>query len=396
MFKLITGIIFLWIYTNYYPKREEADVFKYYDDAIVLNSVYDQSKSDYFALLTGIGDVDALTKRYLQSSRYWDSSPTFSFLNDNRIIIRFNSIILFFSSGNIYLHLSVAIIVSFIGLTFLFLYFNELNLINAKVLYTILFFTPSLLFWTSSILKENFLFLGLGMFLWTFEKIKKGSFTLIPFTILSLLLVFFSKIYVAGTLFPALAAFEWNKNKRDGKAFWRYSVTFALYAGLILNIDYFFPSFNILSILASKQSEFICLSDWIGAKSVVFVPELSSNVISFIQAIPYALYNSLLRPMPWDYSNLLSIPAIAELFVILLLSLTGIIFFKRPDARIANLILFSTGFILSMSLLICWTSPVLGAIVRYKIVFLPFLLIALVSIVDTSRIKTTINKFQLK
>lgn len=396
MFKLITGIIFLWIYTNYYPKREEADVFKYYDDAIVLNSVYDQSKSDYFALLTGIGDVDALTKRYLQSSRYWDSSPTFSFLNDNRIIIRFNSIILFFSSGNIYLHLSVAIIVSFIGLTFLFLYFNELNLINAKVLYTILFFTPSLLFWTSSILKENFLFLGLGMFLWTFEKIKKGSFTLIPFTILSLLLVFFSKIYVAGTLFPALAAFEWNKNKRDGKAFWRYSVTFALYAGLILNIDYFFPSFNILSILASKQSEFICLSDWIGAKSVVFVPELSSNVISFIQAIPYALYNSLLRPMPWDYSNLLSIPAIAELFVILLLSLTGIIFFKRPDARIANFILFSTGFILSMSLLIGWTSPVLGAIVRYKIVFLPFLLIALVSIVDTSRIKTTINKFQLK
>lgn len=396
VFKLLTGIIFLWIYTNYYPNREEADVFKYYDDAIVLNSVYEKSESDYFSLLTGIGDIDALTKKYLQKSKYWDSSPTLSFLNDNRIIIRFNSVLLTFSSGNIYLHLLVAVIISFTGLTFLFLYFYELNLVNAKILFAIIFFTPSLLFWTSSILKENFLILGLGIFLWSVHKISKHQLGPILLSLFSLLLVAFSKLYVLIALIPALLAFQWNNNKNDGKSLVRYMVTFALFAGLILNLDYFFPSYNILSILATKQSEFICLAEWTGARSVVFIPELSSNLISFVKSAPYALYNSLLRPLPWDYSNFLSVPAIFEIMIIILLAVSGILFFKKPEGRISNFILFSVGFIINMSLLIGWTSPVLGAIVRYRIVILPFLIIVLVSIIDGSQLKTALNKFKLK
>lgn len=395
VFKLLTGIVFLWIYTNYYPKREDADVYKYYDDALVLNSVYEQSKTDYFALLSGIGDTEKLTKKYLQKSRYWDSSPTLSFLDDNRIIIRFNSLLMAFSSGNIYLHLLVAVMLSFTGLTFLFFYFRELADVNAKVLFAAIFFTPSMLFWTSSILKENFLILGLGIFLWTLEKLRKNQIALIPLFILSLLLISYSKFYVLIALLPSLLAFIWNNNKNDGKSIWRYIATFALFAGLVLNLDYFIPSFNILNILASKQAEFICLSDWTGAKSVVFIPELSSNLITFVKSTPFALYNSLLRPMPWDYSNFLSIPAIFEILAIIILAFLGMAFFKKPGVRISNFILFSMGFVLVMSLLIGWTSPVLGAIVRYRIVILPFLIIALISIIDESKLKTAINKFRL-
>lgn len=107
---------------------------------------------------------------------------------------------------------------------------------------------------------------------------------------------------------------------------------------------------------------------------------LNPTASSIVEASPIALVNVLLRPFPWEYSGFFSLFAILE-NLLLLSFLVYVVSRKRPLAEtqpgVNNLFFLALTFTLGLALLIGWITPVMGAIVRYKVPLLPFLFIAL-------------------
>ncbi len=381
----MVGFCFLWIYSDYYSVREEADVFKYFDDALLIDDVRNKSTKDHLQLVLGIGNIEVLTSQYLLESRFWDRNPSLPYFNDNRFIIRFHAILLPFSLGNIYTHLLFANFISFLGLLYLFKVFKEFSDLTDKLLFLSLILLPSLLFWSSSILKENLLLLGFGGYLFSLVQLTKKRKFMIPLLLFALIIAQ-SKIYILFILLPLSISYLWSIGKDFNASFLRFFLVTIFFISLILNIGIYFPEFDVKEILAFKQSEFKCLAEWMGAGSQVYIPDLDSSTYSFIKALPLAIINALFRPFPTDELNALSFLSMIEIWGLYTLLILAWIF-RRKDFKLnPAAFLLTTFFILLLSALIGWTTPVSGAIVRYRIVILPFIILAILSLVDFKKI----------
>ena len=94
---------------------------------------------------------------------------------------------------------------------------------------------------------------------------------------------------------------------------------------------------------------------------------INYSVLQLIKSIPSAFISVHLRPFPWDSGDRLKWFAfIQNLLLITLISLS--IYYKRQlynkDKWMLLILIFSSLFI---TLLIGWTTPIFGAIVRYKV-----------------------------
>src|SRR6185437_8996043 len=55
LLKIIAGFFLTLFYTNYYPDRQTADIYKYFDDSkIIFSSVQNHHYTDYFKIMSGI------------------------------------------------------------------------------------------------------------------------------------------------------------------------------------------------------------------------------------------------------------------------------------------------------------------------------------------------------
>ncbi|MBN8703275.1 MAG: hypothetical protein J0M08_09425 [Bacteroidetes bacterium] len=121
---------------------------------------------------------------------------------------------------------------------------------------------------------------------------------------------------------------------------------------------------------------------------------IDSDLWSVVSYLPVGIANTLFRPFVWEQKNALYfVPSVESSFLIVLL-LLAVFFFKKRGSNI-NLILFSLLFSSLLVTIIGITTPVLGAIVRYKIPLLPFLFISIYLLIDKERITPLIPKFIL-
>ena len=174
LIKICIGGFYLTLYLH--PDTNNllpSDTMNYLNESKIVNRVFYESPKDYFYLLSGTGDDNYLIPKYLSNTFVWDSG-SINIVNDSRNIIRLNSLIQFISFGIPFIHTLFMCFISLIGLRHLFLTFENLTNINPLLFFSLLFFLPSLLFWTSGILKEPILFFGLSIF--TRSLLKKDAF----------------------------------------------------------------------------------------------------------------------------------------------------------------------------------------------------------------------------
>src|SRR5690606_1131764 len=117
------------------------------------------------------------------------------------------------------------------------------------------------------------------------------------------------------------------------------------------------------------------------------------NLWKAIISAPQALGNTFFEPWIHQSKNILQLLSAVENLVFLLLMLLAIVFFKAPEGKALSIFLFSISFVLLLGLLIGWTTPISGAIVRYKVPLLPFLAIILIQAINFNKLK---NLFQPK
>lgn len=153
------------IFTYYYPDRSLADIYRFFDDRLVLNNYFYSDPIGYFKILVGTFD-DSRYHFMLDSMNSWYKPFESGFYNDNLIMIRVNSVMDFLSLG---LYEVNAIFFSSIAMAGLLLLVKALFV--RRALFALLAATlfPGYIIWSSGGLKESLTLGGVGLIIYGFK-----------------------------------------------------------------------------------------------------------------------------------------------------------------------------------------------------------------------------------
>lgn len=394
LLKILSGFVLILIYTFYYPHENgKADVFNYYEDGQIILSSLKDNPIDYLRMVTGIGsDAEHLKDLYLSKTQFWYKEWDYHLYNDNRTVIRFNALALLFSNGSIYINSIFMSFLSFIGLLSIFKIFEPYFPTKKWFLLISVFLLPSVMLWSSGILKEGILTFAMGiMLLGFFRMLENFKFKYFTFFALGILLFSFTKFYALIALIPGMIALFWLQKTNHKNPFLKFTIVHVVLFFLATRSQY------LKFVIYLKQTDFKVLIKGTDAGSLISSPVLEPTTWSLIKNAPWAFANTLFRPFLLDVYSPLVLFAAAENFLIILMFILSISFFNKKLISNYSLLYFSIFFVIIMFVLCGLVTPVMGALVRYKIPALPFLFVIFLFVTDFEKIKTFYNKiFQQK
>jgi hypothetical protein len=258
--KLLAGIALWYIYTYYYTDRSTSDIWKYFDDSEIMFRAAAQSPADYLRMLTGIGDdAPHIAQTYYQKMNFWHQQFDSPFFNDGRTMIRLNALLRLVSFGNYHVH---AVIMSFASLTGLTLVYRTLcNALRGWGISgaVVVFLLPSVLFWSSGVLKEGLLWFAIGVLLWAVmtENRKHRWFRIIA-GVAAAWLIAATRLYVLAALLPALGG--WAIAKRFSWPVWKAAGCILLITIAAIFALRTWPQTDAVRLIALKRNDFINLA----------------------------------------------------------------------------------------------------------------------------------------
>lgn len=374
--KILAGFVFWAVYSFYYTDPSASDAFRYFADAHLIKAQWYQNRDVFWSFMTGSQMDHPEYQRIYDQLISWTSAYRYGMSNDCSTIIRINVVISFISFGSFHVHALFMSFMSFIGLIALYKAFCGMFIRREKWLFLALFAIPSVVFWSSSLLKEGPLLMCLGLFIHAALRIfgKKGSWLDCVIAPVSFLLLFYIKGYVIITLVPSVifllivrfSGYRWILGK--------WIVTHLLCFIVAQQGHLFFRGGDFLYVLHKKQVDFYNIAYLRNAGSLVEIPQVS-GVKDFILNYPQALALTYFRPfLSETYKTTDWIFAI-ENFVLLVLIILAIFRWQKVRGYPAAVLLMMLSFVLVLAAVLGNTVPILGAIVRYKIPALPFLVI---------------------
>ncbi|MGL4596705.1 MAG: hypothetical protein ACRCYO_04200 [Bacteroidia bacterium] len=135
------------------------------------------------------------------------------------------------------------------------------------------------------------------------------------------------------------------------------------------------------------------MTDLPRAGSLMDVKPLEQNLRSVLFATPAAAMRALIRPYPWEVRNPLLVLPFFENVLILVLFILALFFFRREKFPFAAW-LFCIGFAVLLLSISGLTTPVLGALVRYRLMAFLMLAIGLCLCINRQKLVTRFPKFE--
>lgn len=389
LLKILAGTALWYVYTYMHTDRATADIYRYFDDGNIMFSALPEHPLDYLSMLTGIAnDQHGFDVEYYQVMHNWYRQYESNVYNDAHTMIRFNAFVRLYSFGYYHVHTVFICFLCTIGLVALYKAFVTGAAGHERLWAISVFVLPSVLFWSSGVIKEALLFFGLGLFLLAvMDLLRNGArawnLAVLPFCTV---LLFFLKFYVLLSLIPALTAYAWCMRTGGRSSLLKFLVTLSGFALMGLFAGSIHPGLRVLEILWIKQRDFIGMATAAGSGSLMPVAELHPDAWSFAQQAPHALYMTFFSPLTAYANGALGVMSAVENIAIIVLAAL-LIRWRKPRAEVDKpLLYFCLSFCLLLALVIGWTTPVIGALVRYRVPLLPFLLLAFMCIADPKRI----------
>jgi hypothetical protein len=392
--KILAGLALWAVYTFYYADRSTADIYKYFDDSAVIYAALHDKPLDYFRILSGIGNNSPYFDQYYDAMHFWARKAHSGIYNDSHTIIRFNALARLFSFGYYNVHTVFICFLSFTGLSALYKTFIRILPDRSKELVFILFLFPSVLFWGSGVLKEGLIFFAIGLLIWHSTKLFR-----LPSAIVCLLTTFllaFSKFYVWLSVLPGLIFLVWVQHSARKHLFLKLGTVFLFSGILALGLPRITGIQSPLVTLSQKQYEFkqLASGEMLDSEfrkipvagSKIDIPDLEPDLRSFAKNAPMAIVNVLLRPFPQQARGPFLLMAFLENILVIVFIILAILYRKPTASWSTAYILFCLSFVLLQFLIIGETTPIVGAITRYRTISLPFLLIAFLCILDKQKL----------
>ena len=278
----------------------------------------------------------------------------------------------FLSRGNFYINTLFLNFIGFFGHLALFRVFNDVYKDKKWLLLAGCFLIPSTLYFSSGLHKDNLAFTAVCIFSYAiyFLISRSFSFRKVLLLIVSSAVLLLIKNYVLIALIPpAIALYVAGKT---GKTWLSFLSVYGLSLLLIFCSIKLSPSRNPLHTITQKQQDFFKLET---ARTQVNMDTLQPTIGSFASNIPSAIERAYLRPYVWEQpTRYLLIPALEIVIYIIILALA---FFLqvRNYSKPPPFVLFGIFFSATIFLFIGFVVPNFGSIVRYRSLYLPFLLI---------------------
>ncbi len=291
-----------------------------------------------------------------------------SYWNDlkNNIIIKILAMLNIFSRGNYYINSLFLNTFSFIGTIALASIFYK---ISKKKFASIAgcFFIPTNLYFSSGIHKDLFVFTMLGFFFYALYFLIENSRNIRLWFLLcmSVVILMIMRNTVVLLLIPSLIFLFFRLSYfRTLK-----SMLVTCFICLICVTALHFTAADPLQLLVQRQQDFLELP---AAYSQLPLKKLTPDLQSFISVFPEAFNHAFWRPYIWEYPGHFLLFTGIELFCMLLL-IFGLLFKKRLKS-ISPFYITSFIFAFLIILLAGFIVPNAGTLVRYRSVYLHFLL----------------------
>jgi hypothetical protein len=283
-------------------------------------------------------------------------------------LIQFLNLLLnFLSSGNLYINtifISVPVFAGSVALfnTFYKVYGQVLTACAALLL-------PSTLFFTSVIHKDGLLYMAVGYFFYCLVHCNKPMVR-IMLLLCCTILVFLTRTNVLLTLLPAAAFFLLTEKSgmKKGRAV-VVIIAACIIACLGLNLV---MHGGLVEAVCARQLSFQSLQ----GGSRLYLPLLQPSLAGFLKVLPPALLNGFFQPLPGAGGKIIYTVFSVELLLVWTCILAGSWrLFRTRDLGMNNFSITCILLALPAMLIIGYMVPFAGALIRYRSIFLPFLLL---------------------
>lgn len=328
----------------------------------------------------------------------------------NFMIIRLTALLSFITFGYYTLIGMFFGLFAYSGLWRLFLFFyNQRPLLHKAFALSILFF-PSVIFWSSGLIKDSITIGALGWFTYSFNRFLNGkniarSGVMVA---ISVFLMATIKVYILLAYAPFFLLFLLLKKLRVVKAvFIKYVITMGIIAGSIFIFSQTYDSYqeeldqyaieNLTSSISTLNQVIEVRTGRSGAESNFNLgAEFDGTFPGLIKIAPFALVATFYRPFIWETSKVSQLMAAVE--SLLLIYFTLLLFFKIGPFKVIKyvlsdqLVIFSLLFALTFGLFVGASTLNFGTLVRYKIPCMPFYSIALFLLYDKMKKTKALKK----
>ncbi len=429
--KLCFSLGYSFVFMHFYGSGEpDLDLFNFFNDSRAICRYGQDDLLGYIKLMFGFQPEDkAFIANELSATYIWEHPPYGDSVNDNRLLIRINSVFHFISFNNVYVHIFLMTAISWIGLLMIYVQFKRYTE-NPKLLFALLIGFPSLGFWTSGLTKEALMCLALGFYFTAlFKLLSKPTFGAIVLMVVALGMLIFNKPHVGLLLVGCSSVFIVGKYLLWKKwLIWMWPVLLVLGGiafsftpetinlvsrttqkqtdlinmaggGVFFINDTAFVSIGYeqhshfkqhdkytVEVLKSVEGEYKLFGDYqyhpiriepdsvlydlyliqVPAQSFIPLTKISHSGIQLVKIIPEALLNVFVRPFPWDPGSKLKYPAALSNVLLILLLTYVLAKSKRILPEQTYLVVVLVSAALLIALIIGWTTPILGSAVRYK------------------------------
>lgn len=365
--KCAAGIALGIIYRFHY---RVGDTLLFFNDALKLSAFAVENFRTYIAFLF---TSDFPTDLYVD----------LTFIGDERSLrmVKIISVFSLLSFDNYWMITIYVSLLSFFGSWFLVKQLHKhFPSVTGSAVLSFLFF-PSIVFWTSGLIKETLamaaLYFASGIFLdlWFGKKI---SITQWVVTVVAIWLLWGLKYYFAGIFMAVVIAsliyrFASLRIPKIADGIPSYLTWFVMFFALITGVTFLHPNFQAHKLLRVMVQNYEAFHRFSRPDAVIEFENLQPTLSSIIAHSPKALFTGLFRPLFFDATNVLSIFLSVENVVLLVLTLVAIAHAKQiARSNVSILLVAIIVYVILLTLFITLSTPNFGTLARYRVGYLPF------------------------
>jgi hypothetical protein len=359
--KLISGILLGVLYFQYYGS---GDTLVYHETASYLAQSGKGAFRDLFFLF---GQPE---ERVME---------IFPILREPRSAFFIKIVTAFYipTSGSYWLTSIYFSLISFMGswfLTSIIIRYNPTSKIAAVV--SFLYF-PSFVFWTSGVLKESIAWCCLSVimgFIFIYHQTNKLNIKQFLLSILLLYILWSIKYHYAAVLalcfFPSLLSKTLKPyTKGSGKL---YPIILGVFF-IIIILMWSHPNFRPERMMSVIQENHEMIKEISGRDKAIHFIETESSYLNFLLNIPLSLFAGLFMPLPWQGVNILILATGILNFILLTFFIWKLTVLSIKDfTQITSLNLSIAIYIITLAILMAYTTPNFGTLERYKTSYIGF------------------------
>ena len=381
--RVMAGIFYGWIGLYYGNLAQMLDTWGYHQLGMIEYQTLGTDPHLYFTNIFSNPYPGGWGNFFGSTDSFWNN------LKGN-IFVKLLSIFDILSFGHYYINVIFYSFISMFGPMAIFRVMNDIFPGKKLAVLLATFFIPSFIYWTSGLHKEGLIFLGVSMIIYhLYFGWKQGKYTVSRWLgiIGGLLILFVLRNFLMLLVLPAIVAWL-IASRRPNYSLAIFTSVYLLFGVLFFTLRYVDKRFDFPQAVVDKQQAFLQMQ---GGASTIPIKELQATFASFVKNTPQAITLSFFRPYPSDVHHLLSLAASIEINFLLLLFILSLMFPKKNGPSPRTPIYLSAFLCFSILLAIGFSINNLGAIVRYRSIVVPLLIIPVVARTDWKKLEMILS-----